>query len=64
MADNGGIGDQKEKGRLDAAWDGFPVFWLPMVTLIGVASVHKFADWFLWKYAPLKRQPPFRRVRG
>jgi hypothetical protein len=35
-----------------------------MVTFMGVGPVHIFADWFMWKYIPLKRQPCFRRVRG
>lgn len=55
VSDNGGIGDQKEKGRSNTNWGGFPANLAPMVIFMGVAPVHIFAHRFMWKYVPLKR---------
>lgn len=63
VSDSGGISDQKETGRLDTVWGGFPANLTASGHIHGGCPSHIFADQFMWKFIPLKRRPPFRRVR-
>jgi hypothetical protein len=53
---------REKKGSQTQTWVAFQPIWLPMVTFTVFAPVCIFTDWFIWKYVPLKRQPPSRRV--
>lgn len=53
---------RKKKGGLTQIRVAFQPVWLLVVT--GIAPVYIFTDWFIWKYFPLKRWPPIRKVRG
>ena len=55
---------KKKGGGADTDWGGFPA------NLAANGHIHRahpsphFNNWFTWKYIPLKRCPPFRRVKG
>lgn len=55
---------RKKRGGRTQTGIAFQPIWLLRVTYTGVALAHTFAYQFKWKYVPLKRLPPFRRVRG
>ena len=48
---------RKKKGGLTQIGVAFQPMWLPVV--MEIAPVYIFADWFIWKYVPLKKQPLF-----
>ena len=47
---------RRKKEHRTQTWMAFQPNWLAMVTFTSIALVHSFADQFMWKYVPLKRQ--------